>query len=72
MTTDQPDYLTVREVARLLRLSEDTVRDMLNAGRLPGYRLGQRRTGWRISRAELDAWIQARRGPRQDSQDGDT
>jgi excisionase family DNA binding protein len=62
MASDQPDYYTVEEVARLLRLSEDGVRRMLREGRLPGIRLSERgRAGWRVPRAELERWLDAHR-----------
>lgn len=46
-------FLTPAEAARLLRVSEDTVRGMLNAGTLPGLRLGRL---WRIPEAALEDW----------------
>lgn len=56
-------YMTTHEVAHLLRLSEAGVRYRLRKGILPGINLGSDRAGWRISRRELDAWLDARRGP---------
>lgn len=40
--------LTVDEVARMLRVDDETVRRMLRDGRLAGVRLGGRRLGWRV------------------------
>ncbi len=46
------EFLTVREAARLLRVSERTMRKHLAAGRMPGAR----RIGavWRIRRAAIE------------------
>ena len=35
-----PDLLSVTEVARALRISQQTVRDMYHYGKLPGVRIG--------------------------------
>lgn len=43
--------LTIKQVARLLQLPEQTVRQRLREGTLPGVRLGKH---WRVSRAGLD------------------
>lgn len=45
-----PTMLTTAETAEILRVSLKTVVRRLNAGELPGYRLGH---AWIISRAEL-------------------
>ena len=44
--------LTVEEVAAELGLHYDTVRRLLIAGHLPGYKAGLRQ--WRVQRTELD------------------
>ena len=49
---DDP-LLRVDEVAERLRVSEETVRRMLRAGRLRGVRLGSTKMGWRIPASEL-------------------
>ena len=49
------DILTVREAADYLRISEDTVRRLLRAGRLPGRKVGLRQ--WRIRRVDLDEFL---------------
>ncbi len=52
MTRDQLDeyYLTVAEVAELLRLNQQTVRNWIDAGSLPALRVGRR---VRIKRSDL-------------------
>ncbi len=46
--------MTVREVADALGLHYDTVRRLVIAGVLPGYKAGLRQ--WRVSRAALDSF----------------
>ena len=53
----EPQFLTVDEVAELLRVSSRTVQRLLAEGKLPGVRIGRQ---WRIPRAELLAYL---RGP---------
>jgi len=50
---DQTDeyYLTVAEVAELLRLNQQTVRNWIDQGSLPALRVGRR---VRIKRSDLD------------------
>jgi excisionase family DNA binding protein len=49
---NQDELLTVREVAAYLRISEQTIRDMLSRKELPGTKFGK---AWRVRRAELEA-----------------
>jgi excisionase family DNA binding protein len=46
-------YLTVPEVAELLRLSEKTVYRLAQQGELPGFKAGG---SWRFRREDIDAW----------------
>ncbi|MFH1843720.1 MAG: helix-turn-helix domain-containing protein [bacterium] len=46
--------LTVREVARLLRVNERTVYRMALAGRLPGFRV---EGTWRFLESDIAAWV---------------
>ncbi len=65
-----PEYLTITEVAQLLRLGERTVYEMMRKGRIPGAAkvggncrapdiaseiLGQR--GWLEDHPEVGAWV---------------
>jgi excisionase family DNA binding protein len=56
---DQP-YLSVEEVASILNISIDTVRNYINRKRnpLPAYRFGRE---YRINKAEFDHWVQQNR-----------
>lgn len=55
--TDEPFY-TVTELAKKLAISERTVRDMLNRGELPCYRIGPQR---RIDPADVRHWLEERK-----------
>jgi len=54
---DEPFY-TVAQLASRLSLSERTVRDMLNRGEIPCYRIGPQR---RIDPDDLRQWLEQRR-----------
>ncbi len=54
---DSDELLTVPEVARRLKVSEETLRRWLRAGKIRGRRLGATRTGWRISASELRRFL---------------
>ncbi|MDR3707479.1 MAG: helix-turn-helix domain-containing protein [Capsulimonadaceae bacterium] len=49
--------LTVEEVAQEVGLAENTVRRLLRAGDMPGYKLGHK--SWRVTRERLDAFKEA-------------
>jgi excisionase family DNA binding protein len=53
--------LTVDEVAERLRVTPETVRVWLRQGELAGISLG-RRAGYRIEEAELQRFLDRRRG----------
>ena len=50
-------FLTVGDVAELLRLNQQTVRNWIDRGELPAVRVGPRRV--RIKRSDLDRFIAA-------------
>jgi excisionase family DNA binding protein len=58
-----PDLMTVREVSRYLKLSEEGVRDNCNAGRIPAVRLSGSRGALRIPRDGLLAAVFGPGGP---------
>lgn len=52
--TDPPDFLTVNEVARQLRVTPLTLRRMLTSASFPGIKVGH---VWRIRRQDLLEWM---------------
>lgn len=54
---DEPFY-TVAELAQRLAISERTVRDMLNRGEIPCYRIGPQR---RIDPVDVSRWLEQRK-----------
>ena len=56
------ELLTVAEVAEILRLNQQTVRNWIDNGKLAHIRLGERRV--RIKRSDLDRIINPSRSPR--------
>lgn len=52
------EYLTIPEVATLLKVHEITVRRMLKAKTLPAYKVGKM---YRFRRDEIDAYLKALR-----------
>jgi excisionase family DNA binding protein len=60
-STDPDEYLTVAEVARILKLNQQTVRNWIDRGELPAPRVGRR---VRILRADFDALLEHAGGTR--------
>jgi excisionase family DNA binding protein len=52
----EDSFLTVAEVAELLKLNQQTVRNWIDRGELPAVRVGQRRV--RVKRSDLDDFIE--------------
>jgi excisionase family DNA binding protein len=60
---DELLFYTAAEVAELLRLNHQVVLRKLQAGEIPGYKIGKE---WRIERGKLLEWLEERsnqRGP---------
>jgi excisionase family DNA binding protein len=57
MSDNNPDLdlLTAREVADALKMNPQVVLRKLQAGEIPGYKIGKE---WRISRAKLLGWLE--------------
>lgn len=53
-------WLTVADVAKLLQVTEETVRRWIRAGELSALNLGGRRGGYRIRRVDLATFIDSR------------
>ena len=59
LATAEPHFLTVPEVARLLRCSKPTVYRRIASGEIPALRLGTEFGPLRVRRDELEAWLYA-------------
>jgi excisionase family DNA binding protein len=57
------EWLTTRDVADEFKVNEETVRRWIRSGELPVLDLGAPRGGYRIKRADLEAFIASRYGP---------
>ena len=53
-----PRLFTTRDLVRILRLGEATVRSLLHSGSLPAIKLG---VEWRVRAEDLEAFIEQRR-----------
>ena len=51
---DPPEVMNSEQAGQFLQLSEATVTELAEAGKLPGRKLGK---AWRFSRAALVAWL---------------
>ena len=50
---NEPDIMTIREVADYLRLSEKTTYRFALEGKIPGFKVG---AAWRFRRADIVNW----------------
>lgn len=51
-------FMTVDEVADLLKISANTVRRWISDNEMPAYKVGR---GWRIAARDLSHWLVAHR-----------
>jgi excisionase family DNA binding protein len=63
--TSTPQLLTVAEIAAILRMNQQTIRNWIDAGSLPAIRIGRR---VRVRRADFDALLSAHPAGRQDAE----
>jgi excisionase family DNA binding protein len=59
------EFLTVAEIAELLKLNGQTIRNWIDRGELPAVRVGSRRV--RVRRSDLDAFLEASSTSRTDA-----
>ena len=60
LVADDDPILSVPEASQFLRVSRNTVYELIHAGELPAFRL--RKGGhWRLTRGELEEWLEKRR-----------
>jgi len=57
---EKNEIMTLEEVANFLRMSERTVTEWVNNGKLPGGKFG---TSWRFQRAEVENWVNFQLSP---------
>ena len=48
------DYLTIAQVAELLKLSEKTIYRLAQQGDLPAFKVGG---SWRFRASDIDQWV---------------
>jgi excisionase family DNA binding protein len=53
-SSSQSEILTIREVARYLKVTDRTIYRLAAAKRIPAFKVGGT---WRFSRADIDVWI---------------
>jgi excisionase family DNA binding protein len=58
-------YFTVDQVAEILHLHPETVREWIRSGNLKGFRVGGRKAGHRVAAADLQDFIDSRREQRE-------
>ena len=58
-------FLTVNEVADILRVSKLTIWRYIEAGKLPAYKVGR---DWRIDQEEFEKFLQSRRSTKKEMQ----
>jgi excisionase family DNA binding protein len=63
---DDPVLYTAAEVADLLRMNQQVIQRKLQAGEIPGYRIGRE---WRVERAQLLEWLDAHSNQRRPAAD---
>ncbi len=54
------EFLTLDEVAEMLRVSKPTVKRAVREQGLPALKLGDR--VWRFKRADVEAWVERTKG----------
>jgi len=63
-------FLTLQEVAELLKIKERTIYQWAQLGKIPCFKLGN---AWRFDRDDIEVWIeeQKSKSPRQDKEQKD-
>lgn len=60
------EFLTLPEVAQLLKVAEKTVYTMAQKGELPAFKV---RGQWRFKRADLDVWVEEQKAAARSEED---
>jgi len=51
-------YLTVKQMAEILQVSQRTIYRMIDSGKLPAYKLDR---DWRIAKEDIDQFLEKRK-----------
>jgi excisionase family DNA binding protein len=54
MAAQNPDILTIAEVAEFLKVAERTIYRLAAAKKIPAFKVGG---AWRFARADIERWI---------------
>ena len=60
MDEQRQEYLKVPEVAEVLRIARSRAYELVGSGEIPSVRIGR---SVRVSRKELDRWLEEQRQP---------
>ncbi len=60
-------YLTIEDIAEMLNVHRNTVRQWIDAKELPALKLGRQR-GYRVAQKDLEAFIQRKRTIQEEGQ----
>jgi len=52
------EYLTTKEVARLLKATESWIKQLVKKKRIPSYKIGRKRL---FKKEEIDKWIESQK-----------
>jgi len=61
------EILTLKEVAKYLKLADKTAYRLAAEGKIPGFKVGG---SWRFRRGEIGAWIEAQSNSRRKATTG--
>lgn len=61
----RPTIMTVSELAKYLRLHEQTVYRMAKEGSIPSYKVGNR---WRFDKPSIDVWLRSQKSETKESE----
>ena len=56
MLAESYDIMTIDELAAYLKISKSTLYKLVQAGKLPGQKIGKR---WRFHRDAIDGWLKS-------------
>ncbi|MCX7421989.1 MAG: helix-turn-helix domain-containing protein [Planctomycetia bacterium] len=55
MADEQPDVLTIDELAAYLKVAKSTLYKLAQTGRVPGQKVGKH---WRFRKVSIDRWLE--------------